>query len=73
MAAVHHSLAAWGLLRPVIVFYEWSFPNHVFSFHSLMLYYFRSMTKSHLHMIEMLKDQLVLVCRFIVLHDRLSL
>lgn len=26
----------------------------------LMLYYFRSMTKSHLHMIEMLKDQLVL-------------
>ncbi|XP_015762502.1 PREDICTED: transmembrane channel-like protein 7 [Acropora digitifera] len=26
----------------------------------LMLYYFRSMMKSHLHMIEMLKDQLVL-------------
>lgn len=26
----------------------------------LMLYYFRSMTESHLHMIEMLKDQLVL-------------
>ncbi|KAL9956729.1 hypothetical protein ACROYT_G038252 [Oculina patagonica] len=26
----------------------------------LMLYYFRSMTNSHLHMIEMLKDQLVL-------------
>ncbi|KAJ7371092.1 Transmembrane channel-like [Desmophyllum pertusum] len=26
----------------------------------LMLYYFKSMTKSHLHMIEMLKDQLVL-------------
>ncbi|XP_058971095.2 transmembrane channel-like protein 7 [Pocillopora verrucosa] len=26
----------------------------------LMLYYFRSMSKSHLHMIEMLKDQLVL-------------
>lgn len=26
----------------------------------LILYYFRSMTKSHLHMIEMLKDQLVL-------------
>ena len=33
-------------------------------FSSLMLYYFRSMMKSHLHMIEMLKDQLVLVSLF---------
>ena len=45
----------------VFIAYEQSFPNPVFSFHSLMLYYFRSMTKSHLHMIDMLKDQLVLV------------
>ena len=35
--------------------------TNMFSFCSLMLYYFRSMSKSHLHMIEMLKDQLVLV------------
>ena len=43
--------------------------TNMFSFCSLMLYYFRSMSKSHLHMIEMLKDQLVLVGQ-LILFDR---
>lgn len=35
----------------------------IFLFHSLLLYYFRSMALSLLQTIETLKDQLALVCQ----------